>query len=92
MHPTDVFPLDPALPPNMVLPQLPRPVQELVCVNQSLYAGNWSDLIEDLRRRQAGRPYLFKYTLDLDNILAWAQRLQQYEIARGDRLPQAMPA
>jgi hypothetical protein len=80
------------MPPIVVLPQLPHPVRELIGVNQTLYSGNWQDLIEDLRRRQAGRPYLFKYTIDLDNILAWAQRLHQYEAARGDHFPQALPA
>jgi len=55
--------LDPALPPKEVLAALDTPVRRLVAVVKTLYAGSWDDCAEDIRRRRAGRPYLFKLSL-----------------------------
>lgn len=77
--------LDPALPPAAVLASLELPVQRLVAAVQTLYAGSWDDCAEDLRRRRAGKPYLFKLTLGLDDELGWLRRLQAYEASRGER-------
>ena len=86
---------DPALPPAAVLEQLDDGPRRLVVAVQSLYQGSWEDCAEDIRRRAAGRPYL--YRLDLpglrgpDEALSWLRRLGAYESARGERLPAATP-
>jgi hypothetical protein len=77
--------LDPALPPAEILRGLDAPVLRLVQAVKTLYAGNWDDCAEDIRRRRAGRPYLFKLQLGLDDDLDWLHRLQAYEAARGER-------
>src|SRR4051812_32284750 len=76
--------LDPALPPQVVLTALDAPVRRLVAVVKTLYAGSWDDCAEDIRRRRAGKPYLFKPALGLDDDLDWLHRLQAYEAARGE--------
>ncbi len=77
--------LDPALPPDAVFASLDAPVQRLVAAVQTLYSGNWDDCAEDIRRRRAGRPYLFKLTIDVADDLEWLHRLKAYELARGER-------
>ena len=79
--------LDPALPPEMVFGQLDAVVRQLVETVHTLYAGSWDDCAEDLRRRQAGRPYLFRLTVDCPDALGWLGRLHAYELARGECLP-----
>lgn len=84
--------LDPAMTPRELLADLPEQARSLVHVVAEVYAGNWTDLIEDLRRRQAGQPYLFRLQLEPGTALAWATRFQAYESARGDRLVDALAA
>jgi len=78
--------LDPARAPREIALELPAPARRLVAACGALYGGDWDDLVEDLRRRQAGRPYLFKLELPLDDVLGWAERLKTYERARGEAL------
>lgn len=78
-------PLDTAQPPSAIFAQLDAAVQRLVVATHTLYSGNWDDCAEDLRRRQAGQPYLFRITLELDDMLGWLARLKAYEQARGER-------
>ena len=86
--------LDPALPPAVVLTGLPVGVRRLVAAVQTLYAGDWDDCAEDLRRRRAGKPYLFRLDPSISSSangsgggdeLAWLHRLRAYELARGER-------
>jgi len=82
----DVAELDPALAPDQVFARLPALARTAVHANATLYVGNWDDFAEDLRRRQAGRPYLFKIEAPTADVLAWVLRLRDYETARGERL------
>ena len=82
--------LDAALPARAVVAGLPPAVRRLVAACGALYGGRWDDLAEDLRRRQAGRPYLFKLELPLDDVLGWVERLKTYERARGEPLAAAL--
>ncbi len=79
-----VVQLDPALPPAEVFAQLEAGPKRLVIAVHSLYAGSWDDCAEDIRRRRAGRPYLFRLNLGLDDDLGWLHRLAAYETARGE--------
>ena len=76
--------LDPALPPAAVYARLDAAVQRLVVAVRTLYAGRWDDCAEDIRRRRAGRPYLYRLNLGLDDDLGWLHRLATYETARGE--------
>jgi hypothetical protein len=77
--------LDPALPPAVVLAGLPLGVRRLVAAVQTLYAGDWDDCAEDLRRRRAGKPYLYRLDAGCGDELSWLHRLRAYELARGER-------
>ncbi len=76
--------LDPALEPAEVFARLEPAVQRLIVAVTTLYSGSWDDCAEDLRRRRAGRPYLFRLQFGLDDELGWLHRLAAYESARGE--------
>ena len=78
--------LDPALTPAAVFAGLTPDVQRLVKVVASLYGGSWDACAEDVRRRRAGRPYLYRLDLPELDELAWLDRLKTYEAARGESL------
>jgi len=82
--------LDTALAPRTVFDQLAPDVQQLVVANATLYNGQCDDLAEDVRRRQAGRPYLFKLDFEIDDILGWIGRLKNYETVRGEAFANAL--
>jgi hypothetical protein len=75
---------DPALAPADVYAQLEPAVQRLIVAVSTLYGGRWDDCAEDIRRRRAGRPYLYRLQLGLDDELGWLRRLADYETARGE--------
>lgn len=77
--------LDTAQPPVAVFAGLDPAVQRLVVAVQSLYGGSWDDCAEDLRRRQAGQPYLYRLRIDLADAPGWLAALKAYETARGER-------
>ncbi len=76
--------LDPAIAPERVLAEAPEGVRRLVTIVATLYAGSWDDCAEDLRRRQAGKPYLYRIDLTGVDVLTWIHRLKTYESARGE--------
>jgi hypothetical protein len=78
--------LDPALAPEAILDHHGSLVRDLLVARDVLFAGSWDDLAEDLRRRVAGRPYLFRLAdhESGEDALAWIARLQAYETARGE--------
>lgn len=76
--------IDTALPPDAVYRGLDPKVQRLVVTTHALYGGRWDDCAEDIRRRQAGRPYLYRLQLNLDDPLGWLHCLKDYEAARGE--------
>ncbi len=82
--------LDPALAPEEVLARYGDVIRQLVLANRTLFGGSWEDFAEDIRRRKAGRPYLFKLPFDLDETLVWIHRLQVYERARAESLGDAL--
>jgi hypothetical protein len=76
--------LDAALAPREIFDQLDEPVQRLVVAVGTLYRGSWDDCAEDVRRRRAGRPYLYRLPTQVDDELGWLHRLSAYETARGE--------
>jgi len=83
--------LDPSLPPAMAFARLDSSVQRLVVAVQTLYGGSWDDCAEDVRRRQAGRPYLYRLRIELDDLIGWLEQLKIYEAARGERFDGQRP-
>lgn len=83
--------LDPACPPAEILQDLDGAERQLISLVTRLYRGDWDDMAEDLRRRQAGRPYVFRLDLDLARAIEAAAVFRDYERARGERLSDALP-
>ncbi len=83
--------LDPSLPPAAAFARLDASVQRLVVAVQTLYGGSWDDCAEDVRRRQDGRPYLYRLRIELDDLSGWLERLKAYESARGERFDGQKP-
>ena len=75
--------LDPALSPAEALARLDADGRALVDAVRELYAGSWADAIEDLRRRRAGRPYLFRIDLSRTDELPLLMALHAYEQVHG---------
>lgn len=92
MSQPDLSQLDTSRPAGEVFALLDPRLRHLVIANQTLFQGRWDDLAEDVRRRQAGRPYLFRLDLGLDEPLAWIGRLRDYELSRHEHLSDAIPA
>jgi hypothetical protein len=82
--------LDPVLSPHDVLGSLPEPVRRLAQVVATLYGGCCDAASDDVRRRHAKRPYLYRIDLDGLDVLDWLHRFKTYEIARGERLADAL--
>ncbi len=82
--------LDAALPVTAILEQGGQGVKDLITAKELLFAGSWDDLAEDVRRRQAGKPYLFRLTIEGGDELVWIHRLRTYEQARGESLAAAI--
>ena len=76
--------LDPALPPPTVLAAVDPAVRRLVSIVGTLYGGSWEACAEDIRRRRAGRPYLYRIDIAGLDELDWLHRLKTYEAARGE--------
>ena len=77
--------LDASMSPQAVFAKLDIVVQQLVIACQTLYNGNWDDCAEDVRRRQAGQPYLYRLKMNIDDVLGWLSSLKNYEQTRGER-------
>jgi hypothetical protein len=86
---TAVHQLDPALPPAAVYARLDPAVRKLITAAKTLYQGDWDDCAEDIRRRRAGKPYLFRIDSGLPDDLEWIGRLKAYEATRGERFEAA---
>lgn len=84
-HPPVSSQLDVSQSPAAVFAVLDVALQRLVVVVHSLYDGNWDDCAEDLRRRDAGQPYLYRLKIEIDDAPGWLARFKAYEQARGER-------
>lgn len=81
--------LDPALAPAAVFAGLDPGVRRLARIVATLYGGSWDACGEDIRRRRAGQPYLYRVEVPGIDELDWLHRLKTYEAARGEPLAAA---
>ncbi len=51
----------------------------LVVLKRELYEGSWSDMLEDLKARMEGRPYIFKLAQRISDDLERIAKLQAFE-------------
>ncbi|MFP4107246.1 MAG: hypothetical protein ACLFVU_14330 [Phycisphaerae bacterium] len=60
---------------------LSREDRMLVVLKNELYEGSWDEMVEDLRARLEGRPYIFKLAHRITDDLERIRRLRDFERA-----------
>ena len=58
----------------------------LVVLREELYGGSWDRMLQDLRDRLRGRPYIFKLVNRIQEDIARIEKLQEYEKKQGVNL------
>lgn len=51
----------------------------LLTLRDELYAGSWSRMLEDLRDRLHGKPYIFKLVNKIEEDVARIEKIKTYE-------------
>lgn len=51
----------------------------LITLRDELYAGSWDTMVEDLKDRLKGKPYIFKLVNRIEEDLQRIERLREYE-------------
>ncbi len=51
----------------------------LVVLKSQLYSGNWEPMLDDLRNRLAGKPYIFKLANRIQNDIERIEQMLQFE-------------
>ena len=59
--------------------QLSPEEKMLVILKGELYEGDWLSMLEDLRNRLAGRPYIFKLADRIAEDISRIEKLQSFE-------------
>ena len=62
---------------------LSREERQLILLRDELYDGSWEEMVEDLRDRLAGKPYIFKLMNRIEEDLVRIERLRRYEEDNG---------
>lgn len=60
--------------------------EQLIIIRDFLYDGDWDEVVQDLRSRQQGRPFIFKLNTRIDEDLKRIEKLQSYERVHGVNL------
>lgn len=55
----------------------------LIVLKSDLYEGRWDEMVEDLRARLDGRPYVFKLAHRIEDDLARIEKLRDFEQRMG---------
>lgn len=58
----------------------------LIVLRDELYGGSWDRMLQDLRDRLRGRPYIFKLVNRIQEDIARIEKLQEYEKKHGVNL------
>ena len=51
----------------------------LITLRDELYAGAWTRMLEDLRDRLHGKPYIFKLVNKIEEDISRIEKLKHYE-------------
>ena len=63
----------------MKKPELAAEEKVLVIIRDELYDGNWDEMLEDLKSRLAGRPYVIKLASRIEDDITRITRLRAIE-------------
>jgi len=70
----------------MERPELTPEDKILVIIREELYDGKWEEMLEDLKARLAGRPYVLKLAGRIEDDIARIARLKSIEEEKGINL------
>ena len=62
--------------------------EQLIILRDFLYEGDGEEMLQDLRARQSGKPFIFKLTTRIDEDIRRIERIRQYERQHGVNLGQ----
>lgn len=51
----------------------------LITLRDELYAGSWNRMLDDLKDRLHGKPYIFKLVNKIEEDIARIEKLKRYE-------------
>jgi hypothetical protein len=51
----------------------------LIVLKMQLYEGSWEPMLDDLRNRLAGKPYIFKLANRIQDDVERVERMQEFE-------------
>jgi hypothetical protein len=66
--------------PEVFIERLETYERVLLDVKTQLYDGSWDGILEDLRARMEGKPYVFKLSKTIARDIAAVERMKAYEI------------
>ena len=66
-------------PASWPAPTLTHEERMLVVLRDELYSGSWERMLQDLRERRRGRPYLFRLVNRIQTDINRIERLQERE-------------
>jgi hypothetical protein len=55
----------------------------LVALKSQLYGGSWEPMLDDLRNRLAGKPYIFKLVHRIQDDIERIEEMQKFEAEHG---------
>jgi hypothetical protein len=55
----------------------------LVALKSHLYGGSWTPMLDDLRNRLAGKPYIFKLVHRIQDDIGRIEEMQRFEAEHG---------
>ncbi len=53
--------------------------EQLIILRDFLYEGDWEEMLQDLRDRQGGKPFIFKLKTRIDEDIQRIEKLRAYE-------------
>ena len=73
---------DPSLdvPPEVFLQRLETYERVLLDLKDQLYEGSWQRILEDLKSRLDGKPYIYKLSQTIGRDITAIERMQAFEI------------
>jgi len=55
----------------------------LIALKAHLYGGSWEPMLDDLKNRLAGKPYIFKLANRIQDDIERIERMQEFEAEHG---------
>jgi len=62
---------------------LSREERILITLRDELYSGSWGSMLDDLKARLEGKPYIFRLATRIEEDIARIERLRSYERNNG---------